>query len=156
MDGDDTIGGGPGNDNIQGHGGTDVLFGDAGNDLLFGGAGDDTITGNDGDDRIRWDHNSGSDVVNGLGGVDTLIIDGTTNADTIRVTPSGARVNVLREGIFTTQDLGTVERLEIRARAAATTPSCCTRTWMAFCRASRWPSAPATISSSRRRPHPLP
>ena len=113
VDGDDTIAGGPGNDNIQGHAGNDVLFGDAGNDLLFGGAGDDTITGNDGDDRIRWDHNSGSDVVNGLGGIDTLIIDGTINADTIRVTPGGARVNVLREGIFTTQDLGTVERLEI-------------------------------------------
>ena len=115
MDGDDTIFGGPGNDNIQGHGGTDVLSGDAGNDLLFGGAGNDTITGDDGDDRIRWDHNSGSDVVNGLGGVDTLIIDGSANADTIRVTPNGTRVNVLREGIFTTQDLGTVERLEILA-----------------------------------------
>ena len=115
ADGDDTFSGGPGNDNIQGHAGADILFGDAGNDLLFGGAGDDTISGNDGDDRIRWDHNSGSDVVNGLGGVDTLIIDGSANSDTIRVTPNGTRVQVLREGIFTTQDLGTVERLEILA-----------------------------------------
>jgi Ca2+-binding RTX toxin-like protein len=113
ADGDDTISGGPGDDSIHGHAGADVLFGDAGNDLLIGYAGDDTIHGNDGDDIIRWDHNSGSDVVNGLGGVDTLIIDGTINADTIRVSPNGARVRVLREGIFTTQDLGTVERLEI-------------------------------------------
>ena len=106
--GSDTIFGGAGDDFLFGDSDPDAIFGEEGNDTIdggqgadqvFGGIGDDTITSSLGDDLI--DGGSGSDdvTVNTLGGdmhslltvfdsgapvgdgTDTLIVNGTAEAD---------------------------------------------------------------------------
>jgi Ca2+-binding RTX toxin-like protein len=62
--GPDKLVGGEGNDLLAGRGGSDVLYGGPGNDELLGGPGNDVLRG------------SGTDVMNGGSGHNTLIRNG--------------------------------------------------------------------------------
>jgi len=78
----DYLDGGEGDDTLDGGNGNDVLAGGSGNDIIYGRAGDDNISGGDGDDII-YEVYSGTDVIDGGAGIDTLDYSG---ASTYRVT----------------------------------------------------------------------
>jgi Ca2+-binding RTX toxin-like protein len=95
---DDTIRGFGGNDFIWGGAGSDTAYGGDGNDTIYGGVDFDTLNGGAGDDTIQGVElgviltTSGpSDVINGGGGIDTLVINyaGFVNSGT------GQPVNVI-------------------------------------------------------------
>ena len=88
--GNDTITGGDGNDTITGGAGDDMIDGGAGNDTITGGTGDDTIAGGTGDDLIIWNDGDGSDTVDGgVGGNDTLQVNGGPMDDDFHVAADG-------------------------------------------------------------------
>ncbi len=96
LDGNDTIRGGDGNDVISGGSGNDKLYGDAGTDMLSyiddvagvtvdlslttaqntGGSGQDTISGFENMTSSAFNDmlsgTSGNNVINGMGGIDTI------------------------------------------------------------------------------------
>ena len=88
-----TLNGNAGNDFLSadailnGGDGDDFLEGGSGNDTMDGGAGDDTFVGNGGIDNI------GGGVSNSVG--DTILVQGTSGADTISVTLDGAGLLVV-------------------------------------------------------------
>jgi Ca2+-binding RTX toxin-like protein len=104
-----------GNDTLQGFGASDVLYGGGGHDLLDGGAGDDDMEGGTGDDTYIVDSfhdivveapgagydqirssadtllgNDGNDVLDGLGGADSL--EGGAGDDTYFIDNAGDQV----------------------------------------------------------------
>jgi Ca2+-binding RTX toxin-like protein len=82
----DTLNGGADNDTLNGDGGTDTLNGEDGDDTLFGGTANDTINGGAGNDTITWNVGDGRDIIDGgVGGTDTVIINGDATQETFRV-----------------------------------------------------------------------
>jgi Ca2+-binding RTX toxin-like protein len=71
--GADTIFAGTGDDLVVAGAGDDRVFGDDGNDTLLGGLGDDYLHGGLGDDRL--DGGAGADVMVGGAGNDTYVVD---------------------------------------------------------------------------------
>ena len=65
-----------------------VISGGPGDDFLEGGSGDDTLNGGAGDDTMVG--GGGQDTYNGGAGFDTILIRGTSGADTIDVQQSAA------------------------------------------------------------------
>src|SRR5262249_22055540 len=89
-----TIDGGAGNDNIIGSAGDDVLIGGAGNDTVIGGKGADKAFLGDGNDTFVWNPGDGSDVVEGEGGIDTLVFNGNNTNEKIDISANGSRVRL--------------------------------------------------------------
>ncbi|VVT08480.1 peroxidase family protein [Rhizobium sp. EC-SD404] len=84
--GADTLNGDDGDDLLDGGAGNDTLNGGAGNDALSGGLGRNTINGGDGDDTITWNVGDGRDIIDGgVGGTDTVIINGDASEEIYRV-----------------------------------------------------------------------
>lgn len=93
--GNDTINAGGGNDSILGSGGDDLIAGGAGDDTLDGQAGNDTLDGQGGDDLLRGGDGDdtfvlgalagGQDSVDGGDGLNSIVANGTGNADTLSV-----------------------------------------------------------------------
>lgn len=106
ADGDDQLMGLDGNDSLYGNADEDVLKGGAGNDRLFGGDDDDRVLGEPGDDTLfggsgddLLDGGEGNDLLNGESGNDNLIggvgrdlyeLNGTSNAEDLRLLRSSA------------------------------------------------------------------
>jgi Ca2+-binding RTX toxin-like protein len=80
-----TIDGGAGNDTITGGDGDDLLFGGDGNDVVTGGRGNDIAQLGAGDDTFVWNPGDGSDVVDGQGGFDTLVFNGSNVGENINI-----------------------------------------------------------------------
>ena len=101
---DDTITGGGGNDTLaldetNGPLPAASIFGGAGNDTLTGGSAADFVAGESGtdtaflgagDDTFLWNPGDGSDVVEGQGGRDTLVFNGSDAAEKFDISDSGA------------------------------------------------------------------
>src|ERR1051326_3416202 len=91
-----TLDGGAGNDTITGGDDDDTLIGGDGNDVITGGRGADTAQLGAGDDTFVWNPGDGSDFVEGQGGTDTLLFNGSNVAETIGISANGTRISFTR------------------------------------------------------------
>ncbi len=107
-----TIDGGDGNDTLTGSDGNDLIIGERGTDTAFMGAGDDTFVWNPGD---------GSDIVEGLGGHDTLQFNGANVDEKIDLSANGSRLRLSRDVGTVTMDVNGVEQINIVALGGADT-----------------------------------
>ncbi len=97
--GADSILGGTGNDALFGGAGIDTLDGQAGDDTLDGQGGDDVLLGGDGDDTFTLGSGAGGqDSVDGGDGLNTIVANGTGNADTLSVGQASNLLVVTRGG----------------------------------------------------------
>ena len=99
--GEDTLKGGIGIDQLWGGDDEDSLSGEAGNDILHGGFGDDSLSGGDNNDKLFGDEgddalngdagddflsgSTGDDALAGGIGVDLYELQGTSNAEDLRL-----------------------------------------------------------------------
>ena len=111
------LSGGDGNDVLSAAGatGNSSLDGGTGNDALTGGAGGDTLTGGSGEDLL--DARGGSNTVNGGSETDTILVSGTTAADTIGVTHTGGTLTVTGGLSAGTNSITSVEAVRVEAGA---------------------------------------
>jgi Ca2+-binding RTX toxin-like protein len=116
-----TINGGAGNDTIFGGDGADLINSGSGNDTVIGGRGNDTALLGSGDDTFIWNPGDGSDIVEGQGGFDTLLLNGSNVAEKIEISANGSRVRFTRDVGNITMDLNSIERIEFDARGGADT-----------------------------------
>ena len=110
-----TIDGGAGNDTITGGDGNDTLIGGDGNDIITGGRGNDVAQLGAGDDTFVWNPGDGSDTVEGQGGFDTLVFNGSNVGENIDISANGSRVRLFRDVGNVTMDLNSVERIQLNA-----------------------------------------
>jgi Ca2+-binding RTX toxin-like protein len=116
-----TIDGGVGNDTITGSSGADTILGGEGNDSVIGGRGDDIALLGIGNDTFTWNPGDGSDVVDGQGGVDTLLFNGANVNERIDISANGARVRFTRDVAAITMDLNGIEHIQFAALGGADT-----------------------------------
>jgi Ca2+-binding RTX toxin-like protein len=99
-----SLSGGPGDDLLLGSQGDDMILGNPGNDIVFMELGNDTFTWNPGD---------GSDVLEGQGGTDALIFNGSNAGEHIDVGPNNQRVRVARDVNGVVLDIDKIERIDL-------------------------------------------
>jgi hypothetical protein len=114
-----TLDGGSGDDRLIGSDGAEVLEGGPGNDFADGNIGADAIFGGNGADTVQWDPGDGSDSVDGEGGNDTLQFNGSNAGEDFDVSANGSRVRFFRNVGAITMDLGSLERINVRALGGA-------------------------------------
>jgi len=101
---------------VLGGAGNDFILGsDGGADELIGGPGVDTMFGRGGDDVFVWDPGDGSDFIEGGGGFDTMLFDGSAGSEVFDATAVGDRVRFTRNLGNIVMDVGTTEKLDVRA-----------------------------------------
>ena len=90
--GNDILRGGSGDDSLSGGDNNDQLFGDAGNDIVNGGNHNDKLFGGDGADTLNGDAGNdflsggtGDDALAGGAGIDLYDLQGTNNAEDLRL-----------------------------------------------------------------------
>jgi Ca2+-binding RTX toxin-like protein len=116
-----TFDGGADDDSITGGNGADTLRGGAGNDHLDGNQGADTAFLGTGNDTFQWDPGDGSDTVEGEGGTDTLLFNGSNIAEQIELTANGPRLRLTRNIGNVTTDTNDVEQIDVITRGGADT-----------------------------------
>ena len=72
-----------------------------------------------GNDTFQWDPGDGNDTVEGEGGTDALQFNGSNIGEEIDVSANGPRVRFTRNVANITMDLGTLERVNVRALGGA-------------------------------------
>jgi Ca2+-binding RTX toxin-like protein len=102
-----TLNGGVGNDKLIGGEGNDLIIGAQGTDTQFGGAGDDTSLWNPGD---------GNDIFEGQADQDTLVFNGSDNAEKIVVSANGQRMSLTRDVGNIMMDCDDVENVLVTAK----------------------------------------
>lgn len=115
----DVLDGGPGNDTLNGRDGNDLLIGGPGNDALNGGRGDDQLFGGEGDDQFVWNPGDGNDVIEGEGGIDVLLFNGSNIAELVDLSANGQRLRFFRNVGNITMDCAGVERVIFHALGGA-------------------------------------
>ena len=127
--------GGGGNDNLSldetngalpaaaffGGDGNDVLIGGSGDDFVDGGPGNDIVFLGAGDDTFQWNPGDGSDTVEGQGGRDTMVFNGSDAAEKFDISANGNRVRFTRDVGNVTMDLNGVEEIDLNALGGADT-----------------------------------
>jgi Ca2+-binding RTX toxin-like protein len=116
-----SIDGGDGEDTIAGGDGDDAITGGSGDDHIDGNRGNDTLQGGSGNDTFEWDPGDGNDTQDGQGGNDTMDFNGSNAGEKINVSANGSRDQITRDVAAITQDLGTIENLNVRALGSADT-----------------------------------
>jgi len=116
-----SIDAGAGNDTIIGSAGDDLIVGGAGNDTVTGGRGNDVALLGGDDDTFIWNPGDGSDTVEGQGGFDTLVFNGSNVAEQIDISANGSRVRFTRDVGNITMDLNGVEKIAFHAFNGADT-----------------------------------
>jgi len=106
---------------LNGGQGNDVLVGGAGNDLLNGGPGADSMFGGPGDDTFVWNPGDGNDIIEGQGGLDTLLFNGANVSETVDISPNGQRVRFFRNVANITMDCAGLEVIQFNALGGADT-----------------------------------
>jgi Ca2+-binding RTX toxin-like protein len=106
-----TVDGGAGDDTLLGSNGDDVLLGGADYDFIDGNQGDDVALLGAGDDTFQWEPGDGSDVVEGQGGTDTMLFNGSNVNENMEVSANGQRVRFFRNVANITMDLNDVESI---------------------------------------------
>jgi hypothetical protein len=122
---DETNGAMPGA-SIFGGAGNDVLIGGSKGDFIDGGTGNDKVFLGAGDDTFQWNPGDGSDVVEGQGGRDALVFNGSDEAEKFDITDSGNglpfhRVRLSRDVGNVTMDLSGIEDIDLNANGGADT-----------------------------------
>ena len=110
-----TIDGGAGDDTLDGGDGDDTILGGAGNDTLDGNRGADTEFGGTGNDTFVWDPGDASDVLEGDGGQNTLVFNGSNAAEKIDLSANGSRLRLVRDVASVTQDVNNVSTVDVNA-----------------------------------------
>jgi hypothetical protein len=104
---------------VDGGAGNDQIFGSAGVDSVIGGLGNDTALLGAGDDSFVWNAGDGDDVVEGEGGTDSLVFNGSAADEQIEVAANGPRLRVTDDVGNVSLDLGGVEQAGISPVAGA-------------------------------------
>ncbi len=113
---------------MNGQDGYDTLLGGAGAETFLGGAQNDRVDGNGGadigilgtgHDTFVWDPGDGSDVVEGQGGTDTLLFNGSAGAENFDFSANGNRLRFFRNLGNITMDTDNVERVDLEALGGA-------------------------------------
>jgi stress response protein SCP2 len=97
----------------------DTLIGGASDEFFDAGPGNDTVLMGAGDDTFGWNPGDGSDLVDGQGGRDTMVFNGSDVADDIDVSANGSRVRFTRDVGNVTMDLDGVEEIDFNALGGA-------------------------------------
>lgn len=105
-----SLNGGLGNDILLGSGNDDIFIGGDGDDLILMGAGNDVSIWNPGDDN---------DTVEGQGGLDTLVFNGSNAAENVDISANGTRVRFFRNVASVLMDLDDVEVIRFNALGGA-------------------------------------
>jgi Ca2+-binding RTX toxin-like protein len=107
---------------IDGQGDDDTLLGGSGAELLLGGAQDDLVDGNRGNDvgilgtgrdTFVWDPGDGSDTVEGQGGTDALVFNGSGANENFDFSANGPRFRFFRDVGNITMDTDDVEKVKL-------------------------------------------
>jgi Ca2+-binding RTX toxin-like protein len=114
-----TVDGGANNDTLLGSQGADVFLGGAGADFIFGDNGNDLALMGADDDVFQWDPGDGSDTLEGQGGVDKMLFNGSGASENIDILANGGRVLFLRDVANVTMDLDDVEQIDFNALGGA-------------------------------------
>jgi Ca2+-binding RTX toxin-like protein len=115
------IDGGAGNDVITGSAGADFIVAGDGNDFVDGGRGDDIALLGAGNDTFVWNPGQGSDTVEGQGGFDTMLFNGSNASENIDISANGTRVRFFRDVANITMDLNGIEGIKFNALGGADT-----------------------------------
>jgi Ca2+-binding RTX toxin-like protein len=99
--------------------GEDVFLGSAGADLVNGGDGNDTALMGAGDDTFVWNPGDDNDTLEGQGGADKMLFNGSNAAESITVSANGGRVIFFRDVANVTMDLNDVETIDFNALGGA-------------------------------------
>jgi Ca2+-binding RTX toxin-like protein len=98
--GADALVGGSGPDVINGGDDSDALEGGAGGDRIVGDRGNDSMQGDAGDDVLVWNNGDGSDIMDGLAGLDKIEVNGSLTGDDVTdIAPNGARTLFRRTNV---------------------------------------------------------
>jgi Ca2+-binding RTX toxin-like protein len=114
-----TVDGGAGNDTLLGSNGADILLGGDGTDFVDGNQGNDVAFLGAGDDAFQWDPGDGSDVVEGQGGLDRMVFNGSGANENMDVSANGGRVRFFRDVANITMDLNDVETIDAKPLGGA-------------------------------------
>jgi Ca2+-binding RTX toxin-like protein len=106
---------------LNGGSGADTLIGSAGNDTINGGTGSDVALMGDGDDSFVWNPGDGSDTVEGQGGFNTLLFNGSNIGENIDISANGQRVRLFRDVANVTMDLNGIQALNLNTLGGADT-----------------------------------
>ena len=104
---------------LNGGDGADRLLGGAQNDLVDGNGGADFGLLGTGHDTFVWDPGDGSDVVEGQGGTDTLVFNGSGGGENFDFSANGQRFRFFRDLGNITMDTDKVERVDLEALGGA-------------------------------------
>jgi Ca2+-binding RTX toxin-like protein len=113
---------------MNGEAGNDTLLGGSAPELFRGGSENDRVDGNGGDDfgvlgsdrdSFIWDPGDGSDVVEGQGGTDTLVFNGSGASENFEFLRSGGRLLFLRDVGNIVMDTDKVEKVDLSALGGA-------------------------------------
>ncbi len=104
------INGGTEVDSLTGGDGPDRIVGQQQNDQMFGGAGNDTLVWNPGD---------GNDLIEGQAGSDTMEFNGAGGAENFDASAIAGRLRFTRDVANIVMDVGTTERIDLRALGGA-------------------------------------
>ena len=113
---------------VNGQDGYDTLLGGAGAETFFGGAQNDRVDGNGGadigilgtgHDTFVWDPGDGSDIVEGQGGTDRMLFNGSAGAENFDFSANGNRLRFFRNLGNITMDTDDVERVDLEALGGA-------------------------------------
>jgi Ca2+-binding RTX toxin-like protein len=116
-----TVDGGAGNDTITGGDGNDVLNGGDGNDVIDGGRGNDVAFMGAGDDTFVWNPGDASDTVEGQGGLDTMLFNGSNVGENINLSANGSRLRLTRDVGNIVMDMNSVQQVDVNALGGADT-----------------------------------
>ncbi len=111
--------GAAGNDTILGGNGADWLIGDVGDDFVDGQQGNDSVFLSAGDDTFQWDPGDGSDRVDGYGGLDTMVFNGSAASETFQASDNGGRLRFTRDVGNIVMDTNNIEVLDLNALGGA-------------------------------------
>ena len=113
------LSGGDGYDTLNGGDGADALLGGAQNDRVDGNGGADIGLLGTGHDTFVWDPGDGSDIVEGQGGTDTLLFNGSGGSENFDFSANGNRLRFFRDLGNITMDTDNVERVDLEALGGA-------------------------------------
>jgi len=99
------------------NGGTDidVLTGGDGNDRIAGQQGSDSMFGGAGNDTLVWNPGDGNDLIEGQTGTDTMEFNGAAGDEAFAATALAGRLRFTRNVGNIVMDVGTTERVDLRA-----------------------------------------
>ena len=88
---------------------------------IIGGPGTDILVGGSGDDQFEWAPGDGLDTVEGQAGADTLLFQGSNDAEAIDLSANAGRALLFRDVGNVTIDLNDVEAIDFLARGGSDT-----------------------------------